>query len=221
MTTRERESLDSRWQEFQRLSQLREHWYWRPGWRPGRSFYTWHLTFDGQTALAELVRRTQEPLDLPGLDLVPTEGLHLTMQGVGFTDEVSGVDLAAIVEAARARCAGLPRVRLALGPVDPDPEGVGLLVSPWAPVEQVRLAIRRAIGSVWAAVPELEEGFRPHVTVAYSGASGAAATVRERLRALREVPPVDVLVGEVQLIALNRDERVYRWDVVASLPLGG
>src|SRR5262249_45337699 len=21
---------------------LRNHWYWRPGWRPGRHFYTWH-----------------------------------------------------------------------------------------------------------------------------------------------------------------------------------
>ncbi|MDT5026262.1 MAG: hypothetical protein QOE61_2688, partial [Micromonosporaceae bacterium] len=27
---------------------LRDHWYWRPGWSVGRRFYTWHLTFADQ-----------------------------------------------------------------------------------------------------------------------------------------------------------------------------
>lgn len=218
---REQESLESRWQAYQRLEQLREHWYWRPGWRRGRSFYTWHLTFAGQSALFDLAQRVQAGLDLPGLDPVPMEGLHLTMQGVGFTDEVGGEDLEAIVAAARARCARLAPFRLTLGPVDPDPEAVALLVFPWAPVEQVRLAIRDAIGSVWAGVPEPADDFRPHVTVAYSGASVPVNGIRERMRPLRVVEPVAVDVSEVQLIALNRDERVYRWDVVESVPLGG
>jgi 2'-5' RNA ligase len=220
MTTREQESLADRWRDYQQQTHLREHWYWRPGWRPGRSFYTWHLTFAGQTALFDLVRRIQAAIDLPGLDLVPLEGLHLTTQGVGFTDEVSGGDLAAIVEEARQRCATLAPFRLSLGPVDPDLEGVGLLVSPWAPVERLRLVIRDAIGSVWAWVPEPRDGFRPHVTVAYSGANMPTDRIRERLHKLRNVPPVEVVIGEVQLIALNRDDRVYGWDVAASLPLG-
>ncbi|OLB78539.1 MAG: hypothetical protein AUI14_12990 [Actinobacteria bacterium 13_2_20CM_2_71_6] len=221
MTTREQESFDSRWQAYEQVSKLQEHWYWRPGWRPGRRFYTWHLTFTGQTALFDLVRRIQASLDLPGLDLVPMEGLHLTMQGVGFTDEVSEEDIAAIVEAAQVRCASLPPLRISLGPVDPDPEGLGLLVSPWAPVERVRLAVREAIGSVWGQVPEPLDGFRPHVTVAYSGADVPAGPVRDRLRPLRSLRPVEVQINEVQLIALRRDDRTYRWDVVASLPLGG
>ncbi len=220
MTGREQESLNGRWQAYQQLERLREHWYWRPGWRQGRSFYTWHLTFDGQTALFDLARRIQAILDLPGLDAVPMEGLHLTMQGVGFTDEVSSEDLAAIVAAARDRCAALAPFRLTLGPVDPDPEALALLVCPWAPVERVRLAIRDAIGSVWSEVPEPLDGFRPHVTVAYSGASVPVDEIRERIRALRDVAPISVDIGEVQLIALNRDERVYRWDVVESVPLG-
>lgn len=221
MTTREQDSLVNRWREYEQLTHLREHWYWRPGWRVGRSFYTWHLTFGGQGALHDLVQRTQDRIDLPGLDLVPADGLHLTMHGVGFTDEVGTDDLAAIVAAARSRAAKLAPIRLALGPVDPDAEGVGLLVSPWAPVEEVRLAVRDAIGSVWAEVPEPRDGFRPHLTVAYSGASVPAGPIRERLRDLRTIEPVGVEVGEMQLIALNRDEREYRWDVVASVSLGG
>jgi 2'-5' RNA ligase len=166
------------------------------------------------------VRRVQAALDVPGLDLVPLEGLHLTMQGLGFTDEVSDAEVGAIVEAARPRCRAVPAVRISLGPVDPDPEGVGLLVSPWAAVERVRLALREAIGSVWSQIPEPADGFRPHVTVAYSGGDVPAGRVGDRLRALLDLPPVEVRIGEVQLIALSRDDRVYRWDVVASVSLG-
>ena len=46
--------------------------------------------------------------DVPGLDLVPGPWLHLTMQDVGFSDEVSGGDLAAITAAARSRLAAVP-----------------------------------------------------------------------------------------------------------------
>lgn len=220
MASREQASLARRWSAFEQASTLKEHWYWRPGWAPGRSFYTWHLIFAGQPALFDMVRRIQAALDLPGLDLVPLDGLHLTMQGVGFTDEVRREDVDAIVEAARSRCTALPPLRIDLGPVDPDPEGVGLLVSPWAPVERTRLAVRDAIGSVWSAVPESVDGFRPHVTVAYSGADVPAEQVRDRLRPLRSVPPVQISIGAIQLIALNRDGRVYLWDVVASVPFG-
>lgn len=66
----------------------------------------------------------------PGLDLVPLDGLRLTTQGVGFTDETPDSDIEAIVAATRQRCAGLPPLKLSLGPVD---EGIGLLVQPWDP----------------------------------------------------------------------------------------
>src|SRR6202035_5627646 len=68
---------------------MRDHWWWRPGWRPGRRMYAWHFTFDGETALHELVDVYQQRLaGLPGLDPIPRQWLHLTTQGIGFTDEV-------------------------------------------------------------------------------------------------------------------------------------
>jgi 2'-5' RNA ligase len=219
MATREQHSLQQRWQEYQNLAQLREHWYWRPGWRSGRSFYTWHLTFDGSTKVHDLVHRLQGELGDPALDLVPMDGLHLTMQGLGFTDEVSEDDLAAIVRAVRDRCRELAPFGVNLGPVDPDAEGIGLLIDPWTPVEHLRRTIRSAISSVWGDVPEAEEGFRPHVTIAYSGADAPAGEIRERLAALQDLPPAATEVRQVQLIALRRDERVYRWDVTATVPL--
>lgn len=220
MTTREQQSFAQRWTEYSELEQLRDHWYWRPGWRVGRSFYTWHLTFDGQDALHTMVARIQDELLVDGLDLVPMEGLHLTMQGLGFTDDVPDADVSAIVEAARRRCAQLQPFDLTLGPVDPDWEGTGLLVTPWEPVEQLRLTIRAAVAEVWPEVPEQESGFRPHVTVAYSSAPVAVNGIRDRMAALRKLSPASVHIDQAQLIALNRDEHVYRWNVVESVPLG-
>ncbi|MFF3867125.1 2'-5' RNA ligase family protein [Micromonospora sp. NPDC001898] len=171
MSSRETTSLRQRWTAYQDLQTLIKHWYWRPGWHPGRHFYTWHLTFQHQAALHDHVIDLQQQLALlPGLDLVPLDGLHLTTQGVGFTDEVSDSDLQAMIAEARYRCGRLPPLQLSLGPVDPDAEGIGLLVRPWAAVERVRDAVRASIAAVWPVVPEPADGFRPHITIAYSGA---------------------------------------------------
>ncbi len=223
MATRELQSLAERWRSFQALDHLTNHWYWRPGWRVGRSFYTWHLTFEDSPALHELAARLSSAIAGPEYDVVPLDGLHLTMQGVGFADEVADRDVAAIVAAARSSLRNMAPFTLTLGPVDPDAEGIGLLVRPWAPVERVRSAVRAAIADVWGEerVPEDADDFRPHVTLAYSAADAPTAPVCARLSSLRDVPPATAPVDRVQLIRLHRDAGVYAWDVVASVPLAG
>jgi len=206
---------------------MRDHWWWRPGWHAGRRFYTWHVTFDeetvgqGRAALHRLARAYQAHLALPGLDLVPCAWLHLTMQGVGFVDEVSDQDIARIAEAARSRCARLPPVTVTIGPARLRPEAVGLYVAPAEPVRQVRSAIRAAIGEVWGAdhVPENEDEFTPHVSLAYSNADGPAEPLAAVLATL---PPASatVTIRAAQLIVLRRDEHVYRWATRATVPLG-
>jgi hypothetical protein len=104
---------------------MRNHWWWRPGWRAGRRMYTWHITFDDQHSLRELVKAYQAALtSLDGLDLVPISWLHLTMQGVAFTDEISWQEVADITEAARTRLATLHSVSLLAGPAFVDPEAI-------------------------------------------------------------------------------------------------
>ncbi|MEV0003412.1 2'-5' RNA ligase family protein [Micromonospora sp. NPDC050980] len=220
MSSREARSLQHRWTAYHHLPTLTEHWYWRPGWRPDRQFYTWHLTFKHQPDLHQFVTELQDRLALPGLDLVPLDCLHLTMQGVGFVDEVSDSDIDAVVAEARRRCADLAPLRLSLGPVDPDAEGIGLLVTPWQPVEQLRDRIRAAIGAVWPSVPEPADGFRPHVTIAYSRKATSTAPIRERLAELRSLPAATATIHTASLIALRREHHTYRWSSVATLTLG-
>ncbi len=199
---------------------VRDHWWWRPGWHAGRRFYTWHLTFDGQQDLHRLVRGYQAHLHLPALDLLPLPWLHLTVQGVGFTDQVSQRDLRAVVAAAAERCARVAPFPLALGPAAVGPEGVKLRVLPAAPVERLRATLREAIAAVWGAgqVPEAAEGFSPHVSVAYSNAEGPAAPLIARVE--RAGPQqATVTIRAAQLLDLERDTHVYRWKTQATVPL--
>jgi 2'-5' RNA ligase len=223
MPSREDEHYGQAWAALDALAETRDHWWWRPGWRIGRAAYTWHITFEDNPALAELAGTFQSSLRLPVLDPVPAEGLHMTLQGVGFTDEVSDDDIGAIVERARVRCARLAPFEVTFGPAYADVEGVQLRVEPWDPVEQLRLQLRAAIGDIWGEgqVPEITDGFVPHVTVFYSNAIANPEPMRERLRQLRDTRQQQrITIRRVSLIRLNRDDKIYRWTVAAAVPLG-
>ncbi|WP_407936524.1 2'-5' RNA ligase family protein [Lentzea tibetensis] len=131
--------------------QLVNHWYWRPGWRPGRQFYTWHLTFEGQDDVRRLVTQYQDALtDVPGLDMVPLPWLHVTMQGVGFVDAVSESEVRAIVAAARARLAKIPPQTLTFHKPTIRPQAIALCPDPTEAVHTIRDAIRHAIADRWS-----------------------------------------------------------------------
>jgi hypothetical protein len=147
---------------------VRRHWWWRPGWRPGRRQVAWHLTFGDQTVsrgqadLRRVVGGYQARLaGLPGLDPALVKWLHLTVQGIGFADEVGVGDVERIVAPVRRRCAAPAPVRLTVGPAELQEEGV------------------------W----------------------------------LRVAPAVAVQLGAIQLITLSRDEHLYRWKTLATVPL--
>ena len=207
---------------------MRRHWWWRPGWRPGRRQYAWHLTFGEQTVsrgLAELRRVAGDYraslAGLPGLDLVPVEWLHLTVQAVGFADEVGPGDAERIVAAVRRRCAALAPPRLTLGPAQLQAEGVWLPVASAAAVRRVRAAVRAGIAEVWGAarVPEAAGAFTPHVSLAYSNTDGPDAPFAA---ALAGMPPrsATVELAAIQAISLRRDGRLYGWEILATVPFG-
>jgi 2'-5' RNA ligase superfamily len=148
--TREEAEAEQRWREFEQLDRMRCHWWWRPGWRAGRRYYTWHLTFAHAADLHALVRRYHAALaGIPALDPVPPAGLHLTMQGVGFEDEVPLADIHAISDRAKTRCRQFSQFTVHVGPGIGFPEGIPMQVRPWEPIEQLRLALRQAIADVW------------------------------------------------------------------------
>ena len=176
----------------------------------------------GQEELHELVAAYQAALaGLTGLDLVPRQWLHLTMQGIGFTDEVPGADIDRMRTVAAERLRRLPPLELHFGPATVLAEGVALAPSPPEPVRAVRSAVRAAIAAVRGddGVPEPAEGFWPHVSIAYSNRGGDAAPVVERLERASQAS-VSITVEAASLIVIHRDQRMYQWETLASVPLG-
>ncbi|MFE1841681.1 2'-5' RNA ligase family protein [Streptomyces sviceus] len=200
---------------------MRNHWWWRPGWRTGRRFYTWHLTFEGQDDVHRLAAQYRSALAPLGdtLTPIPDEWLHLTMQGIGFVGETKEQDVSAIVDAAQTRLAAIPAFDVQIGPEVLDPEAVLLHVHPDGPVRAVRDAIREAIGEVLGEVPEKAEGFTPHVSVAYSAGDGPVEPVAQALADLN-LTPAHGRISTAELIVIHRDNQMYEWESFAKVPLG-
>lgn len=182
--------------------------------------YAWHVTFRDQPAVRDLAARGRALLrDVPGLDLVPDPWLHLTTQDVGFSDEVSAPDLAAITAAARSRLAAVPPAAVTIGPARTLDEGIACDAYPAAALGPVRNAVRAAIGDVWgpARVPGQADWW-PHVSLAYASADGPSAPAESAIAAFGAAAAITVT--EVQLILLGRDEHVYQWETRATVSLG-
>jgi hypothetical protein len=112
--------------------------------------YTWHVTFADVRVVQEHAASAQARLGgLDGIDLVPGRWLHLTTQGVGFTDEITDADLAAITRAATARLAAIEPVPVTIGPARVASEGILCWVAPDNALTPMRDAIRAAIADVW------------------------------------------------------------------------
>jgi hypothetical protein len=187
--------------------------------RVGRRLYTIHATFADAPAVQDLASKARGRLaGLPGLDLVPGQWLHLTMQGIGFADEVSDADLSAIIAAAKTRLAAVRPVTVAIGPPVVAVEGVTCWVAPPRALDPVRDAVRAGIADVWGPerVPEATQ-WSAHVSVAYASADGPGEPIEAALSGLDDA--AEVTIGAVDLIRLGRDRRVYEWETITSLPL--
>jgi hypothetical protein len=204
----------------QHAVQVRDHWWWRPGWRPGRHFYAYNLTLSDQPALHRLAGRYRSALkELPDLTLIPDQWLHLTMQGLGFVDDISPTTLDQVTASVEQALATMPTFDVTFRDAVVGDEAIALPAEPAEPIQELRTSVRRAIGGVLG--PDQVEGasrYRPHVSVAYLGAPGSA---QPYVTAVRSVAPeqVQARLSHVDLIRMNRDQHMYEWDTLAQLPL--
>ena len=189
---------------------MADHWWWRRGWRPGRRKYAWHFTFDGKQEVHDLAASYQARLvALPDLDPIPARWLHLTTQGVGFTDEVREEEVAALLDASAGRLEGFAGQRVTLGPAQVTPEAILLDVAPADALSAIRHELRQAICDILGQ-DRLTGGdeWTPHVSVAYSHDTGPQAPFKA---AIEGGETADTVISTVRLIVLGRDHRLYEW----------
>ncbi|MFY1652151.1 2'-5' RNA ligase family protein [Solwaraspora sp. WMMB762] len=172
-------------------------------------------------ALADLATRCQEQLrDLPNIDLVPTTSLHITMQRLAFTDEVSPDVAAAVVNDVRRRCADLPAIPVEIGPLAGSPGAVRFSVGPPEPVSRLRDLIRESIAKVRGptALPERASRFVPHVSIAYHNTPADARPLVQRVASLRRLSPVATVIRSIDLVELYRSGHRYIASKQAEVP---
>ncbi|MBQ0902670.1 2'-5' RNA ligase family protein [Micromonospora sp. U21] len=201
---------------IEHVDKMQDHWWWRPGWQAGRHYYACHFSVGEHAELAELARRYQESLrTFPGLDLIPSTWLHLTMQGIGFIDDLDDEQVARLQHGIRERLAGLSAPVVTFHRPVVRKEAVYLPADPPAPIATVRDAVREVLGHVLGEddaelAPEHARSFRPHVSVAYSNTAQSAEPIAAALERV-EVGPAVVKLDQVGLLEFHRDHRMYEW----------
>jgi 2'-5' RNA ligase len=212
----------------QDVAQVKNHWWWRPGWQVGRHFYACHITFENEPAVQRLAAAYREPLtQLPGLDLIPRQWLHLTMQGIGFTDEVSGSEISVITAGISGRLASItqPVVTFARPIVQRD--AIFMPAAPADALDDVRRNTHEAIKEVLGPErsPDMNlaqalQGYKPHVSIAYVNKDGSASPYIQALRRTLH-DPVELTIRTVSILTFHRDNRMYEWTDEAPITIGG
>jgi 2'-5' RNA ligase len=198
---------------------LADHWYERPGTRPGRLKYHWHILFHEQPGVHEIASLGQRKLaGLAGLDLVPLRWLHLTTFTLGFADQVPRQAVDVMVATATHLLAETQPIAVGLGRVFYHPEAITLLVEPAESLEPVLSAVQVAAREAGCDGRAATSPWRPHISIAYSNGSGPAAPVIEALGL--EVPPTEITIRSVSLVAQAQVGHSWQWQPVAEVRLG-
>jgi 2'-5' RNA ligase len=209
----------------ERARSVRNHWWWRPGWRAGRHFYACHLTLNDQPQLRDLIRGYQDALaHLGNLDLIPPRWLHLTMQGIGFVDEISPDELTAITKRITDRLRDVPVPVVTFDRPTVGQDAVYLKAQPAEPIYDLRLAAYQAIvsalgtGQFREALPTREQ-YTPHVSAAYVNSDGPAQPIFDAFASV-QAPSVTATFRTASILTFHRDHQMYEWTNAIPIPIG-
>jgi hypothetical protein len=147
------------------------------------------------------------------------------MQGIGFTDEISEHQIAAVTAALRDHS------RTIAPPSSPSTSQLcGPMPSPCQPHRPARSAscAKAPIYEVIQAVlgpdhmhepPEAIAQYRPHVSVAYINAPGPAQPIVSALQVARP-EAVTIAIDSASVLTFHRDNRMYEWTAATRPPIG-
>lgn len=198
---------------------MQNHWSPEPGADPARARLMWFMLFSDQPQVADLARIAQARLsELPGLDLVPPEWLHLTTLIAGFSEEIAPGQVEAMAYQARRLLARTSPVKVTLGRILYHPRAVMLDAGPAAALEPVLRAVQEATRNATGREGTLHtEPWTPHVTLAYSNMARPAAPVIAALG--RQLPRQEAMIGSVSLVA-QAPQQLWTWHQVTQVRFG-
>lgn len=143
---------------------------------------------------------------------------------LAFHDQPEVIELAEMAQErlranAQDRLASVPPVPVTIRRIGYHPEAVTLLVEPAEALHPVLDAVRDATESAgWQGHADIDPWI-PHVSVAYSHATGPAAPVIEVMG--RSLPETHVTIKSISLVSQTQVGRSWQWQPVAEVYVGG
>ncbi|MGW4330537.1 2'-5' RNA ligase family protein [Nocardia sp. NPDC004573] len=181
----------------------------------------WFLTFEHSSELRLLASECQAAIKVPGFDFAPLSSLHLTLDRIAYPGECTPGELNAIARAAAQACRDVPTFGVAVHRLGNMHGALAFDVSPAAPVEQLRGALRGATLSAYPGARIKETASNPHVTIAYPESGGAAVADADAVvdRINVTMCQTDIAITDVAMVALERLEGSYAWKVLTRISL--
>lgn len=197
---------------FDQLEQMLSHWD-----RPHSRSYHWLIGLDQHTDVLDLGQQCQAVLPKTGLSHIDPANMHLTVRRLGNVESVPNADLDGAARAMIQHCRTANPFRLRVMPLAGSPGAVRFSVAPWSPL----LDLWRGAAIPGAGDPAPLKHYRPHIGIAYSNQVQAAKPLTTAMQQARALPPVETVIGELQLVELYRTDHQYRWHTLERIPLGG
>jgi hypothetical protein len=162
------------------------------------------------------------------VDLIPAKWLHLTMQGIGFTDEISGPEIDHVLTSLRKRLLGSEPPTVTFHWPTIEHEAVYLLAQPAEPLRRLRLAAYDAIAAalsdrVFQESRSAVSQYHPHVSAAYINTDGPTKPIIDAIESLdpAAIQPVTVTFAQASLLVFHRDHKMYEWTQAKPILIGG
>lgn len=193
-------------------------------WPAYRRDLHWHGLFNVEDVRRELTDPYHDLTHRPGLEPVAPQWLHLTVLHSGPEQEATPDEVAQIVEGVRNRCAQVAPFdvtfdRPAVGRV-----AIECMARPGAAARELwKLtyeATTAVVGDRWPLIPD---GYYPHSSLAYAGATHSEADRRAMKIWLSDngPGPVTLRLEKLSLVAQWHDHRTITWEHIADVPLAG
>ena len=167
-------------------------------------FYSFVIPVGPYQELTERVRRVQLALrNLPGIDVVPYQSLHITVQMVGFEgqgggpDELTARELAHLREDARSVFAERSAFRLRLGRANSFPCVAFIEVEDDGTISR----LRQALQMVCPRLDKSKEPYLPHLSVGYYVGDMSNRRFAAALASFRDLEVGGLLVRGIGLLA--------------------
>jgi 2'-5' RNA ligase len=186
------------------------------------------IALDGEPAVAEAASHLQARLAFPYVNPVPPAALHITVQSVGYREELSAERQAALVERAAPVLASLAPFDVTIAGANSFDVAAILEVHDGGAIRDARAKLRTALP--WLA----EEGsdplvrggcdaYLPHVSIAYYNAEADAEGIVAALTPHRRDVVAKVRVASARLVAVRLPlaPKGPRYRVEARFPFRG